>query len=174
MTNRFVNAWTAAAAVLAAIVPAMAGGDKVAFPQDFGTLYTIVDRPDNKQYRELYVSPPAALEAAKSGQPLPDGTVLTLVQYAALLDSQGNPQKDTDGRFIKGAHIVGYTVMEKHQGWGTEYPDNVRNGEWEYQAFKPDKTPNTGANLTACFNCHKPLDKQDFVFSYDRLKAAAK
>jgi cytochrome c553 len=50
----------------------------------------------------------------------------------------------------------------------------VRNGEWEYQAFKADKSPNTAANLTACFNCHKPLDKQDFVFLYDKLKAAAK
>ena len=38
----------------------------------------------------------------------------------------------------------------------------MRNGEWEYQAFKADKTPNTAANLTACFNCHKPLDKQDY------------
>jgi hypothetical protein len=37
-----------------------------------------------------------------------------------------------------------------------------------------DKTPNIAANLTACFNCHKPLDKQDFVFLYDKLKAAAK
>jgi hypothetical protein len=174
MTNRLTIASIAAAAVLTAGSPAVAGGDKIAFPQDFGTLYTIVDRPDNKQYRELYVSPPTALEAAKKGEPLPDGTVLTLLQYAALLDAQGNPQKDASGRFIKGANLVGYTVMEKRKGWGAEYPDNVRNGEWEYQAFKPDKTPNAGANLTACFNCHKPLDKQDFVFSYDKLKAAAK
>ena len=48
--------------------------------------------------------------------------------------------------------------MEKRTGWGTEYPDDIRNGEWEYQAFKADKSPNTAANLTACFNCHKPLD----------------
>ena len=64
--------------------------------------------------------------------------------------------------------------IAQRAGWGTEYPDNVRNGEWEYQAFKADKTPNTGANLTACFNCHKPLDKQDFVFSFDKLKTATK
>jgi len=37
-----------------------------------------------------------------------------------------------------------------------------------------EKTPNTAANLTACFNCHKPLDEQDFLFLYDKLKAAAK
>ena len=165
----------AAAATLTVAVPVRAGGDKIAFPEDYakGALYTTVDRPDNKQYRELYVSPASALEAAKKGEPLPSGTVLTLVQYAAKLDPQGNPEKDANGRFIK-TNIVAYTVMEKRNGWGTEYPDNVRNGEWEYQAFKADKTVNTGANLTACFNCHKPLDKQDYVYLYDKMKAAAK
>jgi Cytochrome P460 len=178
MTTRRSAAVGAALGIIAVSMLAVqvrAGGDKVAFPENFagGTLYTTVDRADNKQYRELFVSPPAALDAAKKGEPLPSGTVLTLVQYAAKLDPQGNPEKDANGRFIK-TNIVAYTVMEKRTGWGSEYPDNVRNGDWEYQAFKADKTPNTGANLTACFNCHKPLDKQDFVFSYDKLKAAAK
>ena len=161
----------------ASIIHVQAGGDKIAFPASFdkGALYTTVDRPDNKQYRELYVTPPAALEAAKKGEPLPSGTVITLVQYAAKLDAAGNPEKDANGRFIKTDKIVAYTVMEKRTGWGTEYPESQRNGEWEYQAFKTDKTPNPAANLTACFNCHKPLDpKQDFVFTYDKLKAAAK
>ena len=123
-------------------------------------LFTTVDRPDNKQFREFYTSA-AALEAAKKGQPLPSGTVITMVQNAAKLDAQGNPEKDANGRFIK-TNVIGYTVMEKRTGWGTEYPDNVRNGEWEYQAFKADKTPNTAANLTACFNCHKPLRQAGF------------
>src|SRR5262245_17199723 len=164
----------AAVAALAASVPVLAGGDKVAFPADYdkGVLFTTVDRPDNKQYREFYTSA-AALDAAKKGQPLPSGTVILMVQNAAKLDAQGNPEKDANGRFIK-TNVIGYTVMEKRTGWGAEYPDNVRNGEWEYQAFKADKTPNTAANLTACFNCHKPLDKQDYVFLYDKMKAAAK
>jgi hypothetical protein len=96
------------------------------------------------------------------------------VQYAALLDASGNPQIGPNGRFIKG-NLVAYTVMEKRTGWGAEYPDNVRNGEWEYQAFKADKTPNTAANLAACFNCHKPLGAgPDYLFSYDRMKAASR
>ena len=162
----------ASAALIA--VTARAGGDKVAFPANYasGTLYTTVDRADNKQYRELYISPAAAIDAAKKGEPLPSGTVITLVQYRAQLDAQGNPTKDANGRFSKG-DLLAYTVMEKRTGWGTEYPDNIRNGEWEYQAFKADRTPNTAANLQACFNCHKPLDaKQDFVFSYDKIKSA--
>ena len=170
-----IAAATACAALVAvfAALPARAGGDLVKFPENYatGVLYTTVDRADNKQYRELYTTP-AAIAAAKKGEPLPSGTVLTLVQYAAKLDAQGNPEKDANGRFIKG-NLIAYTVMEKRAGWGKEYPDNVRNGEWEYQAFKADKTPNTAANLTGCFNCHKPLDARlDFVFSYDKLKSA--
>jgi hypothetical protein len=160
---------TAAAALSA--LSAKAGGDKVVFPEDHtkGVLYTTVDRADNKQFRELFVSQ-AAVDAAKKGQPLPDGTVITLVQYAAKLDANGNPEKDANGRFIKDK-LLGYTVMEKRKGWGAEYPENIRNGEWEYQAFRADKSVNTTAKLEGCFNCHKPLgEKVDFVFSYDRMK----
>ena len=151
--------------------PVRAGGDLVKFPEDHakGVLYTTVDRPDNKQYRELFVSR-EAIEAAKKGQPLPDGTVITLVQYAAKLGADGNPEKDANGRFIKDK-LLAYTVMEKRKGWGAEYPENIRNSEWEYQAFRADKSVNTTAKLEACFTCHKPLgDKVDFVFSYDRMK----
>jgi hypothetical protein len=177
-TGKSITASAAVACVAAALlaVHARAGGENVVFPDNYasGVLYTTVDRADNKQFRELFVSPPAAVEAAKKGEPMPSGTVITLVQYAALLDAGGNPQIGPNGRFIKG-NIVAYTVMEKRTGWGAEYPDNVRNGEWEYQAFKADKTPNTAANLTACFNCHKPLGTgPDYMFSYDRMKAASR
>jgi plastocyanin len=149
---------------------ALAGGDKVAFPENFdkGTLYAVVDRYDNKQYRELYATP-AAVEAVRKGQPIPSGTVLTLVQYKAQVDAAGNPTKDAKGRFQKG-DLIAYTVMEKRDGWGTEYKDDIRNGEWEYQAFGPDKKVNDKANLTACFQCHKPHAGLDFVISLASLK----
>ena len=175
MTTCKTAALAAALSVVAiscAVVEVRAGGEKVMLPETLGTLYTTVDRADNKQYRELYVSPAAAIDAAKKGEPLPSGTVLTLIQYAAQLDGQGNPVKDANGRFIK-TNVVGYTVMEKRTGWGTEYPDDIRNGDWEYQAFTADKKVNDKAVLANCFKCHKPLDKQDFVFSYDKLKAAS-
>ena len=156
--------------VFALATQVRAGGDLVKFPEayDKGVLFTTVDRADNKQYREVYTSP-AAIDAAKKGQPLPDGTVITLVQYRAKLGADGNPEKDANGRFIKG-DLLAYTVMEKRKGWGAEYPDNIRNGEWEYQAFAADKQVNTKAKLEACFTCHKPLPaNQDFVFLYNKM-----
>src|SRR5262245_37755807 len=164
-----------ATATLVAVAPTVAGGDKISLPANYGegAMYMTFDAAANKTFRELYTDA-AALDAAKKGQPLPSGTIITMVQYAAKLDGQGNPEKDANGRFIKTDTIVGYGVMEKRAGWGTEYPDNMRNGDWEYQAFKADGTPNPGANLSACFNCHKPQDKQDFVFSYEKMKTAAR
>ena len=156
-------------AVLLVTVRSSAGPDKIAFPADFkkGVLYTTTDRYDIKQYRELYATQDA-VKAAKAGQPLPSGTVLTLIQYKAQLDAQGNPLKDARGRFLKG-DLVAYTVMEKRSGWGGEYPDDLRNGEWEYALFGADGKLNDKANYKTCFQCHKPHDQQDFVISYPAL-----
>ena len=150
-----------------------AGPEKIAFPAGWKdhVLYTIVDRYDSKQYRELYASSQAAVDAMKAGMPLPDGTVLTLVQYKAQIDGAGAPVKDARGRFVKG-DLVAYTVMEKRAGWGAEYPDDWRNGEWEYAAFNAAGVLNDKANYKACFECHKPHEKQDFVISQAALRAS--
>jgi len=156
---------------LSVVAPSSAGPDKISFPANWKdhVLYITVDRADNKQYRELYASSKAAVDAMKAGQPLPHGTVLTLVQFKAEVDAQGNPVKGPDGRFVKG-DIIAVAVMEKRQGFGTEYPAELRNGDWEYAAFAPDGKLNEKANYKACFECHKPHEKQDFVISLASLK----
>src|SRR4051812_41428731 len=85
MANIKSAAAAAAAGAACGIVlafSAFAGGDKIAFPEDYakGTLYSTLDRHDNKQYRELWATL-AAVEAARKGEPVASGTVLTLVQY---------------------------------------------------------------------------------------------
>ena len=169
---------TAAVAIVAALAAAelvRAGADKIAFPEDFakGVAYMSIDRAGGKAISEYYTSR-EAIEAAKKGMPLPDGTVITAVNFAAQLDAQGNPVKGANGRFIKTSTIRGYRVMAKRAGWGSEYPEAKRNGEWEYQVFNADKTPDPKADLNACFNCHKPQASNDYVFSFDKLKLAAK
>jgi len=167
-----VLAALAGAAATMIAVAARAGGDKVAFPAgyDKGVMYWSFDRADNKQHREYY-APAAAIEAAKKGQPLPQGTVLTMLQYSTKLGADGNPEKDANGKFIKDK-LVAYAVMQKGAGWGAEYPDDVRNGEWEYQVFTADKAVNEKANLKACFGCHKPKASADYLFTLEQLKAA--
>jgi plastocyanin len=164
-----------ALALALASTNALAGPEKIKFPSDYlkGVLYQTLDRPDTKQYRELY-APAAAIEAVKKGQPIPHGTVLTLVQWSVHQDASGNPLKDANGRFVKN-QIIGHTVMEKQRGWGADYPsDWPRNGEWEYAVFTADGQPNPKANANnkACFTCHLPHAQQDFVISLAKLNGS--
>jgi len=62
--------------------------------------------------------------------------------------------------------------MEKRAGWGAGYPPDKRNGDWEFQAFNADKSVNHNENLDRCFACHKSQERQDFVFTLDRMKGA--
>jgi plastocyanin len=150
---------------------ALAGPEKIKFPSDYlrGVLYQTLDRPDSKQYRELYTQA-EVVEAVRKGQPIPHGAVITLVQWSVQQDDKGVPLKDANGRFIK-KDIIAHTVMEKRTGWGSEYPPEMRNGEWEYAAFTADGRPNekANANVKACFTCHLPHAKQDFVISLAKL-----
>ena len=129
----------------------------------------VVDKQPEKQVREVY-APREAIEAARKGDAMPEGIAITLIRYSAKLDAQGAPLKDASGRLVKG-EILGINVMRKGKGWGAEYPDDLRNGEWEYRAFKADQSPNDQAKLTVCFQCHKAEVSQDF--EYDSLKTAA-
>ena len=84
-----------AAAVAGLLLPAArsdAGADKVAFPANckVGQLYTIADRYDVKQYRELYTTP-AAIPGAQGREPPPRGALLTPIPVKGPVDAPGGP-----------------------------------------------------------------------------------
>ena len=84
--------------------------------------------------------------------------------------SERPPLKGADGHFVKD-ELAAYAVMEKRTGWGKEYPDTLRNGEWEYQAFTAAKAVNDKANIKGCFECHKPKDADDYLFTIGQMRA---
>lgn len=145
------------------------GPNQVAFPDGWekGTLYGTVDRPDTKQYREFYAAA-EVVRAAREGRPIPDGAILTLAAYTAKLDAAGVPIKDADGRFVKDK-LAAVNVMQKKAGWGASIPVGIRNGDWIYQSFAPDGKVNDKANLTACYQCHLPYAKDDFLTNLAKL-----
>jgi hypothetical protein len=158
-------------ALAASAIAVHAANDKFTFPAEYakGVEYLSVDKP-NKQVHVFYASP-EAIAAAKAGQPMPDGTVFTGVHYNAKLDKDGNPEKDANGRFIK-ADLRQFAVMRKEKGWGADYPAEKRNGNWEYRIFTADHQWNDKVQAGVCLDCHMPKASQDFVWSYDALKAA--
>jgi hypothetical protein len=164
-----VAAASALAATSAGLL--MAGTDQVAFPEGYRSQfvrYVTVDKPDRKPpiVRFIYVNP-EALAAAKAGQPAPHGTVIVMEDHTAKLDADGNPVKDARGRLVATDEITSVFVQEKGAGWGTEYSESKRNGEWEYAWFRPDGTRRTGANLENCFACHKKnAEHHDYTFTF--------
>lgn len=140
-------------AVVASIVSkAKAGGELVSFTENFaeGVLYATVTRGNIRE--EIFTSR-QTIDAVKRGEPIPSGTVITLVDYR-------------DGKLFR------FVVMEKRTGWGAQYPSEKRNGEWEFQAFNADTSVNRNENLDRCFACHKSQESQDFVFTLGQMKNA--
>ena len=146
------------------------GPNKVAFPENWskGVMYGTVDRPDTKQYREFYTTPDV-LDAVRTGKPVPDGAVIVLAAYAAQVDAAGVPVKDASGRFVKG-NLVAVNVQQKKKGHGDDIPASIRNGDWQYQSFSPDGKVNEKANLTACYQCHLPFARDEFLTNLAKLK----
>jgi plastocyanin len=69
-----------------------------------------------------------------------------------------------DGRYERDT-LTGIFVMRKEPGFGAAYEMN-RGGEWEYVAFRPDKTYSTTArNSAPCSVCHTDAGgSRDWVF----------
>jgi cytochrome c553 len=145
----------------------------VSFPEGYDksfTKYHTINFPATKQVR-YYFANPAAVAAAKAGKPLPDGSVLFAEVYSAKLDADKNPVKGADG-FYERDKLVAYTAMAREAGWGKDVPEMLRNEDWNYAVFTPDKKHRAGVNQAECFACHKPLDKASYTFTLKELAAA--
>jgi len=145
----------------------------VSFPEGYResfTKYHVINFPATRQVRYYYANS-AAVQAAKAGKPLPDGSVLFAEVYAAKLDDAKNPLKGADGYFVADK-LLFYTAMASGAGWGAEIPDMLRNGNWHYAVFTLDKKPRPGVNQAECLACHKPLDGVSYTFTLKELAAA--
>jgi len=190
LTSLLPITWASLVASLAlgsdAVIPVapqlQVGSDKIAFPERYaeGVMYTTVDRPasarpsttgleSTAQYRKHYATA-GAIKALRNGEPIPSGSVMTVVKYRAKLDAQGHPIRHDNGRFVKG-DLIGFSVMEKRTGWGAEYSPEIRNGEWKFQEFTADRKPNEKVNLLACMQCHRSQANKDYLFTFDKIKA---
>jgi hypothetical protein len=92
--------------------------------------------------------------------------VLVMADRNAKLDASGNLARDAEGRLVPEGGFTAVFVMEKQFGWGQDQPPDMRNGDWDYAAFKPDGTRNTEAKTSGCFACHNNRPARDFTFTY--------
>ncbi|MFN0123759.1 MAG: cytochrome P460 family protein [Blastocatellia bacterium] len=128
--------------------------DRVGFPDDYQNKFKLLyvfDRPDNLQVRVIYGNTQAA--EALPGQPFPYGAILVMETWSARLGTDGNPALDAFGRYQRDA-LTGIFVSRKERGFGEAY-QHIRGGEWEYVAYRADKTFLTApAQSGSCARCH--------------------
>lgn len=172
---------------VAAYFSAQAGPDKAArssflpnlatshvtFPEgykDTFVKYHAINFPATAQVRYYYANK-AAAQAAKEGKALPDGSVLFAEVYTAKLDADKKPMTGSDGLFVPDK-LVFYTAMARNPGWGKDFPDMLRNEDWNYAVFTTDKQQRAGVNQAECLACHKPLDKVSYTFTLKQLAEA--
>ena len=168
-------ALSAAVAGLLISSAALAGPDLIEFPegyQDSFTQYATVNRADERKQVVKIFANDVALASAKDGAPLDSGSVLVMEIYKAKLDADENPVVGSDG-FFEQDEMAAIAVMESRAGWGEEYPAEIRNGTWEYALFDAKEHTLVERDYQPCFECHKPLQESDFVFSFDALTEAA-
>lgn len=149
-------------------------GTRVGFPEGYEktyTQFTTSNRPDNKTVRYLFAND-VAMTSGAGGRALGSGSILVMEVYKAKLDGDGKPVVGTDGVY-ENTGLAGYAVMENREGWGDAYPEALRNGDWSYAFFAPDKTHKAGINEAKCLACHQPLADQDYRFTFAALKAKA-
>ena len=145
----------------------------VAFPESYKSTFTkyhTLNFPTTNQVR-YYFANKVALQAAREGKPLPDGSVLFVEVYSPKLDADKKPIMGSDGFFVPDK-LVAYTAMAREAGWGKDIPDMLRNSDWNYAVFTIDSKQRPGVNQAECLACHKPLDNMSYTFTLKQLAEA--
>ena len=143
---------------------------KIPLPDNYRetfTNYLSLDRlQDPDQIIRLFANDIAMQGPGEDGK-LPFGSIVVGEIYKARLDSEGAVITSSIGRRIIDKLTL-IAVMQREEGWGTVYPEAIRNGNWEYATYNPDGSE-ADKDHNACAACHAPLGKTNFLFSYEHL-----
>ena len=148
---------------------------QVQFPVDYQksfTKYHTINFPATQQVR-YYFANNAALQAAKDGKVVPNGSTLLVEVHAAKLGPDKKPVMGPDGFFVP-EKLLFYTAMARDAGWGKDIPQMLRNEEWNYAVFTTAQQHRPGVNQAECLACHKPLDSTSYLFTVKQLADAGK
>lgn len=167
--------WSGQAPGSDAVVPAEVAAFKrssMAFPADFPKGFVVFhsqNDPDSLTIGKSWANA-AAMQAARSGQPLPDGSIVMVVSYKARLDAAGKPMTNAGGSWVTG-DAQSYSGMESKAGWGERIPQLLRNGNWQYGVFTADRQANAAVSQASCLACHKGAAASSYVFTLKALQA---
>jgi cytochrome c553 len=145
---------------------------KMTFPREFPRGFVRFDTT-NKEDRHVVAKAfvnAVALDAVRAGTALPDGSVIIVMNYAPKLDADNKPIADKDGTWIPD-QLKYYEGMQARAGWGDDIPEPLRNANWSYAIFSPDKAVRAEINQANCLACHKRAASTTFVFDLKKIQA---
>jgi cytochrome c553 len=145
----------------------------MAFPQGFPNgfvLYVASNDAGENTINKSYINT-VGFQAAKANKPLPDGTVVVVVHESPKLGPDKKPIVAKDRTWVSDK-VTSYAVMETRTGWGKDIPDLLRNEDWNYALFTPEKKLQQ-VNQAVCLACHKPQAAVGFVFTFKELQLKA-
>lgn len=151
--DRQFIAWFAQQIINKSVQPTLNG---INYPSEYAgwQAVTTTERFDNATMRVIYGNP-VAISAIKEHKtnPWPDGAIFAKIAWSQLADSAGYTRP---GEFIQAEFMIKDSKKyASTDGWGW--------GRWRGNNLKP--YGKNAAFTTECMNCHKPMQKNDFVFT---------
>lgn len=131
------------------------------------TLYHTINDAESKQVK-LHYANQVAIAAAKAGKPLPDGASIIVEIYAAKLGIDKKLVVGNDTFFVPD-RLLSYAAMSRGKDWGANIPEMLRNENWNYAIFSPDRQLRTNVNQAECLACHKPEGNSSYVFTLKHM-----
>jgi cytochrome c553 len=144
----------------------------ISIPENYSSVFTRYHVADDLNAKTIasYYANDVAINAARSGLPLPDGSMIVAQHSKAKLASDGNPLFDESGRLTPD-RVTSLVAMARERAAGATIPILLRNGDWRYAAFTPDRNERSGLNYAECFACHLPLARSNYIFTNTELYA---
>lgn len=133
----------------------------VQFPTDYKqqfVQYATVDCPNSSIVRQMYVNP-SSLDALKTSETAPSGTVIVMETYSARRD---------EGDRLMPTRLNNVFIREKRSGWQV----NADSGEWQSAWYSPSGTL-VSSSQGSCIGCHTMVRERDYLFTLPALLAAA-
>ena len=162
-------AWGVTAACLLVAGDAGAGAELIDFPDDYKSTFTYVTTRDQHLGGNTVVDIYAnymAIYGANGADPLANGSVMLMETY------RPNWTMTNSRCWTKTARDQGPVPRHRHDGkaqrLGEIYPEELRNGEWEYALFTTNGVARDRP-ITSCLECHGPLHELDYVYTFFEL-----
>lgn len=144
------------------ISSASESSESIPFPDNYRnnfSHYATIECPNSAIVRQMYANS-TAIEAAKSEQALPDGSVIVMETHSAR----------RHGNTISPVRLNNIFVRAKTANSSSQ---NSSSENWQSRWFSPSGSL-VSDNQSSCRSCHNRVKDRDYVFTLPQLVSSAK